>query len=137
MVWFEVRAFPAELGSCMVSLPALPFPNGGSLGERLSELYAGPAEFGSCMVSLLRLPFPKGGSLGGMLELVCAIAAAANTEVNAAAKRNFFTIFSVVFRCAGWATQIMTYVPTISKRWNSFVLLHFIAGAFDVAGPLN
>jgi hypothetical protein len=59
------------------------------------------------MVSLLALPFPKGGSLGGTPWLeVCAIAPAANTELNATAKRNFFTIFSVVFRgaerrCAG------------------------------------
>jgi hypothetical protein len=103
MFWFEVRAAPAEFGSCMVSFSALPFPYGGSLGSRpLFELYAGPAEFGSCMVSLLWSPFPKGGSRGE--RPFCAIAPAANTEVNAAAKRNFFTIFSVVFRRARSAT---------------------------------
>jgi len=73
-----------------------------------------------------------------MLELVCAIAPAANTEASAAAKRNFFTTFSVVFRCAGWATQdddLRSYHHF--KAVELVVLLHFIAGAFDVIGPLN
>ena len=63
------------------------------------ELCAFPAELGRCMVSLSALPLPKGGSLGGMLWFeVCAIAPTENTAVNAAAKRNFFTIISEVFR---------------------------------------
>jgi hypothetical protein len=96
MLWFEVYPFPAEFGSCMVSLLALPFPNGGSLGGMLwFEVYPFPAELGSCMVSLPAFPFPNGGSLGGTL---CAVAPAANTEANATAKIIFFTIFSVVFR---------------------------------------
>jgi len=134
MLWLVVRELPYELGSCMVSLPALPFPNGGSRGERLlSELYAGPAEFGSCIVSLLRLPFPKGGSRGA--RPFCAIALAANTEANAAAKRNFFTMFSVVLRCAGWATHDDGFVPTtISRPAEPSVLLLFVAGRFDHAG---
>jgi hypothetical protein len=97
MLWFAVRGLEAELGSCMVSLLASPFPNGGSLGGMLLRLYLLPAEFGSCMVSLLASPFPKGGSLGERPE-VCAIALAANADVNTTAKINFFTIFSVGFR---------------------------------------
>jgi hypothetical protein len=66
------------------------------------------------MVSLLALPFPKGGSLGGTPWLeVCAIAPAANTELNATAKRNFFTIFSVVFRAQNGDARVWTRVPII------------------------
>ena len=67
-----------------------------------SEVCALAAELDRCMVSLLALPFPNGGSLGGVLWFeVCAIAPTENTEVNAAAKRNFFTIISEVFRLHG------------------------------------
>jgi len=44
----------------------------------------------------------------------------------------------VVFRCAGWATQdddLRSYHHF--KAVELVVLLHFIAGAFDVIGPLN
>jgi hypothetical protein len=100
MLWFEVCAVVAEFGWCMVSLSGFPRPKGGSRGEMpWFEVCALPAEFGSCMVSLSAFPFPKGGSLGSRLELeVCAIALAANAEANAAAKRNFFTMLSAVFR---------------------------------------
>ncbi len=76
------------------------FPNGGSLGGMIwFELCAVAAEPCGCVVSLLSLPFPKGGSLGGMLWCeVCAIAPTENMEVSTAVKRNFFTIFSEVFR---------------------------------------
>jgi hypothetical protein len=58
-----------------------------------------PVEFGSFMVSLSAFPLPNGGSRGARPE-VCAMALAANAEAKATAKTNFFTIFSVVFRCA-------------------------------------
>ena len=93
--WFELCVFPVPLGRCVVSLSALPFPYGGSLGGFWFELCAFPVPLGRCMLSLSALPFPYGGSLGGEL---CAIAPTENTDVNAAAKRNFFTIFSEVFR---------------------------------------
>jgi hypothetical protein len=100
MIWSEPCAIADGLGWRMVSLSALPFPKGGSLGGMLwLELCAIPAELGSRMVSLSALPFPKGGSLGGMLWFeVCAIAPMENTDVNAAARSNFFTIFSEIFR---------------------------------------
>jgi len=100
MLCSEVCALAAELGRCMVSLSAFPLPKGGPLGGTLwSEVCALEPALGRCMVSLLALPFPNGGSLGGMLWFeVCAIAPTENTEANAAAKRNFFTIFSEVFR---------------------------------------
>lgn len=109
MLWFELCAFPVALGRCMVSLSALPFPKGGSLGGRLwYELCAFPAELAGRMVSLSALPFPNGGSLGGMLWFeVCAIAPTENTDINAAAKRNFFTIFSEVVR-VHWIGPYMT-----------------------------
>jgi hypothetical protein len=100
MIWSELCAVAAELGRCIASLSALPFPNGGSLGGMLwFEVCAIAAELGRCMVPLSALPFPKGGSLSGMLWFeVCAIAPTENTDVDAAARRNFFTIFSEVFR---------------------------------------
>ena len=110
----------------MLSLPAFPFPNGGSRGGRsdVREPCALPAELGSFMVSLLASPLPNGGSRGARPE-VCAMALAANAEANATAKTNFFTIFSVVFRCAGLKRSYHHSRPATAG-----VLLLFIAAAW-------
>jgi len=84
-----------------------------------------PAELGSFMVSLLASPLPNGGSRGARPE-VCAMALAANAEANATAKTNFFTIFSVVFRCAG-SQALRSYHH--SRPAKAGVLLLFIAAA--------
>jgi hypothetical protein len=88
------------------------------------------------MVSLLVLPFPKGGSLSTPWPAVCAIAPAANTELNATAKTKFFTIFSVVFRGAEWVTRGRGFGPAFLSSFKagapeSFVALYFSDSYFN------